>query len=217
MTETGYRLEDCSALLPEVCRRLGSEGLGLRRAVERALDPEADGRAHLAIMSEPYLSLLVEGRKTIESRFSRRRVAPFGEVRGGDVLLLKSQGGPVVGIAEAAHAESFRLDPSTWEMIRGRYAKAICAQGESFWEERAGARYGTLIRIAGAKQIAPLTVDKTDRRPWVVLDARTGVTVSRDQLELVAGASASGRLVGRTPYSTVETSVPPAHQLALLV
>jgi hypothetical protein len=217
MTATGYRLGDFSAFLPEVCRRLGADDLGLRGAVERALDPGADGRAHLAVMSEPYLSLLVEGRKTIESRFSRRRVAPFGEVRSGDVLLLKSQGGPVVAVAEAAHAESFRLDPSTWALVRGRYAKAICAQGDSFWEERSEARYATLIRIAGARQIAPLVVDKRDRRPWVVLDARSGIAVSRDQLELVAGVSASGRITGRAAYSAGETPASPNDQLALLL
>ena len=35
---------------------------------------------------EPYLDLILTGQKTVESRFSRRRIAPYGCVAAGDVL-----------------------------------------------------------------------------------------------------------------------------------
>src|SRR5260221_7933086 len=53
---------------------------------------------HLAILRHPYLDFILEGKKTIESRFSRRRCAPFGAVSKGDIVLLKRPAGRIVGI-----------------------------------------------------------------------------------------------------------------------
>ena len=38
---------------------------------------------HLAILLEPYLKFILEGSKTVESRFSRHRIAPYGVVESG--------------------------------------------------------------------------------------------------------------------------------------
>lgn len=214
MSSTGCQWEDGLSLLSEACRRLGGERPAIREAIERLLEG-ADGRAHLVVMNEPYLSLLLEGRKTVESRFSRRRVAPFGEVKAGDVLLLKSQGGPVVAIAEAAHAESFRLDPSAWEMLKNRYAQSLCAQGQAFWEERAEARYATLIRIAASELIAPFIIEKRDRRAWVVLNSCSEASVRCDQLELGTDPP-KGDLPAKNAPRLDKTLVPFGRQLALL-
>src|SRR5437867_4139305 len=53
---------------------------------------------HLAVLLEPYLGYVLEGRKTVESRFSAVRCPPYRRVQSGDVVLLKSSGGPVEGI-----------------------------------------------------------------------------------------------------------------------
>ena len=37
-------------------------------------------QVHLAVMVEPYLSRVLDGSKTIESRFSRKKIAPWGRV-----------------------------------------------------------------------------------------------------------------------------------------
>src|SRR5215210_2794220 len=54
---------------------------------------------HLAVFVEPFLDYVLDGSKTVESRFSVNRCAPFGKVSPGDMVLLKRAGGPVVGIA----------------------------------------------------------------------------------------------------------------------
>jgi hypothetical protein len=41
---------------------------------------------HLAVMTGHYLERLLDGTKTIESRFTRHRVAPFERVADGDVI-----------------------------------------------------------------------------------------------------------------------------------
>lgn len=39
---------------------------------------------HLAVFVEPYLGYILEGKKTVESRFGMRRSAPYGQVAAGD-------------------------------------------------------------------------------------------------------------------------------------
>src|SRR6478609_2984704 len=67
------------------------------------------GAVHLAIFVEPYLSFLLDGTKTIESRFSMRRTVPYERVETGDIMLLKAASGPVVGISQIAKAAYFDL------------------------------------------------------------------------------------------------------------
>jgi hypothetical protein len=153
--------------------------------LERVLSPETPERAHLAVMHEPYLSHVLNGRKRIESRFSRHRVAPFDQVGVGDVLLLKAHSGPVTGVARVAHVDSYVLDPASLTSIRGRFSTALCAEDDGFWAERCEARYATLMLLSNAVPIEPLSLDKRDRRPWVILVPPTRAEVHRNQLSLV--------------------------------
>ena len=66
-------------------------------------------RVHLAIMVEPYLSLLLQGKKTMESRFSQKMMQPFRRVSKGDIIILKKSGGDIVGMFEAKDVHYFEL------------------------------------------------------------------------------------------------------------
>src|ERR1700733_995238 len=77
---------------------------------------------HLGVFVEPFLEALLDGRKTVESRFSVHRWAPFDRVQSGDLILLKRSGGPVVGIAVAGEASYYELDADKLDDIRDRYA-----------------------------------------------------------------------------------------------
>ncbi len=66
---------------------------------------------HLAILVNPWLQRLLDGRKTVESRFSVFRQPPFGCVEADDVILLKKSGGRVVGVCQAAETRSYVLNP----------------------------------------------------------------------------------------------------------
>src|SRR5688572_1110592 len=72
------------------------------------VDTLREARVHLAVVREPYLSLIITGKKTIESRFSRHDRPPYGCVMRGDVLLLKEPAGPIVAIAQVRQTWSFR-------------------------------------------------------------------------------------------------------------
>ena len=133
---------------------------------------------HLGIFVEPYLQYILDGRKTIESRFSTRRLAPYQHVGPGDVLLLKQTAGPIVGLCQIAHVWFYQLDPHSWQTIRTSFAQALCAQDPEFWTDRAHASFATLMHIRDVQAIPPITYQKRDRRGWVVLRPAT------EQLEL---------------------------------
>ena len=124
---------------------------------------------HVSVMLEPYLTLVLQGLKTIESRFSTTRQPPYGRVRPGDVLLLKRSGGPIVGICEVDEAWYYHLDPRSWRDIRKEFEIGLRIQDPNFWYDRKDAEYATLLRVKNARSINPITILKRDRRGWIVL------------------------------------------------
>lgn len=136
----------------------------------RRISSQSDGALHVAVMREPFRSHLLEGRKTVESRFSRRRGAPWGRVATGDSLLIKADSGPVVGLALVAAVEYHELDGAVAHQLRARYARQMCATDARFWQERADCRYATLIHVSDVQPVAQFAVAKHDRRAWVTLN-----------------------------------------------
>ena len=127
---------------------------------------------HLAVLVEPYLQFVLDGTKTVESRFSVRRYPPFNCVEGGDVILLKRSSGPIVGVCEVSNAWFYELDPKTWNNIKEEFTQALCAQDPMFWQQRQNASFATLLRIDHVLAIRPLRCEKRDRRGWVILRPR---------------------------------------------
>jgi predicted transcriptional regulator len=157
---------------------------GVRGAAGKKLDVEKPGPAvHLAVFVEPYLSLLLDGTKTIESRFGQRRSIPYERVAPGDVMLLKASSGPVVGISEIASAAYFDLRTEPVRTIRRRFGKQIAADAE-FWEHCEGASYATLLDVRNARALpSPIACPKRDRRGWVIFDRATLQNLATTRLE----------------------------------
>lgn len=161
-----FALSSPDALLGEVCGKVReSEYIA---AVDRIRVAQARECAHIAVMREPYLSYVLSGKKTVESRFLQHRRPPYQRVNRGDVLLFKAQSGPIVGTALVGSASHYAIDPDVWRFIQGRFSSALCAD-EQFWEERQNAKYCSLIRVRCTTRIDPILIDKRDRRGWVVL------------------------------------------------
>lgn len=139
--------------------------------LSNAAEPDSPIGIHVAIFAEPFLSLVLSGQKTIESRFSRNRIAPYGEIGDGDVILIKQVAGPICGIALARRTWFYGLVSEPIERIRNRFGQGICADDE-FWASRADALYVTLIELDAAASIAPVSCNKRDRRGWVSLRSR---------------------------------------------
>jgi hypothetical protein len=124
---------------------------------------------HLGIFVEPYLSLVLEGRKTIESRFGVQRCAPHGRVSPGDFLLLKASGGPIVGLCQIKETWFFDLRVTALSSVRDRFARPLCAEDADFWRARSHATLATLMRLDNIQPISPIAITKRDRRGWVTL------------------------------------------------
>jgi hypothetical protein len=142
------------------------EGLAANAVVEQSL--------HLAVLKEPYLEFILRGEKTVESRFSRRRCAPYNVVTEGDVLILKRQSGPVLGLCRVAQAWFYELDPGSWKTIREDFTAALRAEDPEFWRDREGASFATLMSIDQIKRLPAIGCGKRDRRGWVLLRKAMG-------------------------------------------
>ena len=128
---------------------------------------------HLAVLLEPYLKFILEGSKTIESRFSKKRIAPYGVVEQGDVVLLKrSAAKSVSGLCIVRSVWCYQLDDESLQVIKKDFATGLRADSSSFWEERQSARFATLMRISEVYRLPPIEIPKRDRRGWVVLRRR---------------------------------------------
>ena len=125
---------------------------------------EAPFSIHLAVFVEPYLQDVLDGRKTVESRFSARRCAPYDRVHKGDVVLLKKASGPIIGLCKVSNAWSYALEKDSWREIRKEYALALCDQDPKFWAQRKNASFVTLMRIGNVLPIDPIKIEKRDRR-----------------------------------------------------
>lgn len=138
-----------------------------RERIQAALRGNQEVGVHLAVFVEPYLEAILDGRKTIESRFGVHRNPPFDRVHPGDLILLKRSGGPVVGIALAGKADYYELEDGMLNDIREQFASQIYAEDDEFWAARADKRFASLIEIDDVTKINTMTVDKRDRRGWV--------------------------------------------------
>jgi hypothetical protein len=135
---------------------------------------------HIACMVEPYLGYILEGKKTIESRFSKPLIPPYQRVATGDVVLLKA--GAIAASFRVASIGFIELNGREFNRLIVDYSDAVCADGQ-FWETRADKRYATLLGITDVRRLTPLKVNKRDRRGWMVL--RDSVTTpAADQLLL---------------------------------
>lgn len=132
-----------------------------------------DTGAHLGVFSEPFLSYVLDGSKTVESRFSSNRCPPFRAVSEGDILLVKAAGGPVVALGEIlrtwylAHPTRRQIDD-----LAQRFGRELRDDVPDFWDSRRDASFVSLFSLGRVYKFErPLECPKRDRRGWVVLSS----------------------------------------------
>jgi hypothetical protein len=128
---------------------------------------------HLGIFAKPYLQFILDGTKTVESRFSIRPCAPYRRVAEGDIILLKEVGGPIVGLCQVGSVWYYELAPDSLSELRAEFAAVLCAHDPEFWENRSSASFATLMQLENVQTIEPFHIDKHDRRGWVVIRRRS--------------------------------------------
>lgn len=129
-------------------------------------------KKHLAVMNKQTVEAILGGIKTIETRFSLHKIAPFGVISAGDLVYIKPPGEEIIGQFRVKKVFSFEgLDLSDLSYLRNLYGKEVVAE-EEYWEKKKEAKYGTLIFIGDSERFitSPIKIKKSDQRGWVVLD-----------------------------------------------
>ena len=125
---------------------------------------------HLAIFDREAAAAIFSGKKKIEGRFSQIKIAPYGRVSAGDVVLIKISGEAVVGQFSVDRVIYFD-HPTNDEVgeIKKKYGRSL-ALPVTFWLEREKIKFASLMFIKSAtKFIIPPQIPKKDLRGWVVL------------------------------------------------
>lgn len=130
---------------------------------------------HLAVLHAPYLDAILDGRKSVESRFSVTRRAPYGVVATGDVVILKQRSGPVRAAADVSRVEFFEgLTPGRIRALRRRLGALVAAPGD-YWESRAHAAFATFLWFSNLRRVVPPPeVPPLYGRGWLVLERSPG-------------------------------------------
>jgi hypothetical protein len=128
-------------------------------------------QCHLAIVSEPYLTRIATGEKSIESRFSKVTAVPYRGVFPHDVLLLKETSEPLRAIAVVSFVSTHGpLSPGQARELMRRHQERLCLDGD-FVASKRNSRYATLMHLDSVFLVPAVKISKRDRRPWVVLNA----------------------------------------------
>jgi len=139
---------------------------------------------HLAVFSKGVIELILAEKKTLESRFSKIKFAPYKRVKTGDVVFMKESGGKVKGQFTVGSVDFLeKLNTKKITNIKKRYGGRLQVP-DSFWKSKKNSKYASLIEIKNPEPLAnPLALDKHDKRSWVILSDVPGVS-SRAQLAL---------------------------------
>ena len=128
-------------------------------------------KTHLAICTEPFLSMILSGKKKVESRFSKNKIAPYDKVSKNDLVILKKSGGKVMGSFCVKRVEYFEIkNKKTLKELENKYSKIICADAEpNFWQKRISARYASFIWIEKLTPLKSFPINKSGRSGWRIL------------------------------------------------
>jgi len=128
-------------------------------------------KKHLAIFKGEGGEKILSGKKTIESRFSRRKSPPYGVISSGDLVYIKPTGKEIIGQFRVQKVLFFDgLEDSDILDFKKRYGRQL-AMEEDYWKKKIGSRYLSLIFIGDSARYltSPIKIPKKDLRGWVVL------------------------------------------------
>lgn len=128
---------------------------------------------HIAIMRERFYRAIIDGTKTVESRFSRNRCAPYQTVTEGDVIMFKKTCEPITALSKVESVWYFDLRETPLESIVESYADQIAADDE-FWDQKSHCAYASLMLLTDTIEISPIKCHKRDRRGWISMSTRQG-------------------------------------------
>ncbi len=107
-------------------------------------------KLHLGIFTDPFLTFMLEGKKTIESRFTKNKIIPYNKIEKEDIVFVKKSSGPILAYFKVKEVLFFNLKETPIEKIK-----------ES--------RYATLIFIDKLVKLKPFSIHKKGMQTWLIL------------------------------------------------
>ncbi len=126
---------------------------------------------HVAIFVPEIAELLLNGIKTIESRFSKSKIAPFGVISSGDIVYIKPSGKDIIGQFRVKKVITFDgLNSKDIKALKEQFGQQIAVL-DRFWKEKESSKFATLIFVSEVTRFltSPIRFHKRDQRGWVVL------------------------------------------------
>ena len=122
---------------------------------------------HLVILKQPYFNMILNKEKTIESRWSVHKIAPYNKVNIGDTLYLKETGKNVYYKAKCSDVKFFELNKETVDMIKEKYNEYIKIKDFS---ECYNKNYCTLVWINDIEKISEMKVKRSNGAGWIIMN-----------------------------------------------
>ncbi len=126
---------------------------------------------HIAILShKSVLDKILAGQKTVESRFTRLKTLPFGQIKQGDLVFFKISGGPVLGKAMVGKVEEYdNLTPGLVSSLAKRYEKEL-AISPDFLIRKLDSKFASLIFLENVEECQPWNFKQEGRAGWIILN-----------------------------------------------
>jgi len=118
---------------------------------------------HIAIMNKSWklIPKILDGSKTIESRWYVNRVKPWNSINPGDHIYFKNSGEPITASAEVSKVLQLdNLDKTKFTEIMKEYADNIQLLSREYNEYYQSQNYCILIFLKDAKPLQPFNVSK---------------------------------------------------------
>ncbi|HYE01691.1 MAG TPA: ASCH domain-containing protein [Phycisphaerales bacterium] len=135
-------------------------------------DPAPAPRTHVAVVTRACLDAILSGEKTIESRLSRTRCAPFGRVSVGDSVYFKQSSGPFRARATVRRVKAFHgLSAAGVARLRSLYNAGVRGS-PAYWRTKRDAGFATMIWLDEVRAVdeGP-SIPALYGRAWIVLPA----------------------------------------------
>lgn len=125
---------------------------------------------HLAILLKPYVDMVLDGRKTMESRLTRHPLPPFRCIEPGERIYIKISGGPIAATALAGEVRFFEgMTPRDVQAIRRDHNDGI--RGDAgYWQRKKWSRYATLVHLRDVQPASDGPRVRSQGMAWFVLD-----------------------------------------------
>jgi ASC-1-like (ASCH) protein len=133
---------------------------------------------HVAIMNPAWKMIpkIIDGEKTIESRWYQTKRDPWDKIKAGDVLYLKDSGKPVTAIAKVSKVEQFEIkDIDDAQRLVKKYGKKICLVNTDCTTWGKCPKYCILVYLTRPALIArPFLINKEgfgNGNAWLCVDS----------------------------------------------